>query len=335
MTKRLDKSGLQIDPTYVDFIENAALPGTGISPDTFWTGLAALVNDLGPKNRALIDHREELQQQIDQWHIDHKTNGNDHPHDETSYAAFLQDIGYLVPEGPDFEIDTQNVDPEIAQIAGPQLVVPITNARFALNAANARWGSLYDALYGTDAMGDLPAVKSAAKSYDPARGARVITWGRAFLDETVPLQGRSWVGVGALSVVDGNLRAGDTPLATPSQFAGFNGPVDAPTDIVLLNNGLHIIINVNRAIEIGASDSAGICDIHLESALSTIMDCEDSVACVDAEDKVLAYQNWLGLMRGDLTADITKANKTTTRRLHDDLTFTTPNGGTLTLRAAL
>ncbi|MDQ7069515.1 MAG: malate synthase G [Rhodobacterales bacterium] len=328
MTRRLDKSGLQIDPNYVDFIENTALPGTGISPDCFWDGLAELVNDLGPKNRALLDRREELQQQIDQWHIDHKTDGTNAAHDETSYAAFLQDIGYLVPQGPDFEIDTQNVDPEIAKIAGPQLVVPITNARFALNAANARWGSLYDALYGTDAMGDLPAVKS----YDPARGARVITWGRAFLDDAVPLQGRSWAGVGPLSVVDGNLRAGDTPLAMPAQFAGFNGPADVATDIVLINNGLHIIINVNRAIEIGASDSAGICDIHLESALSTIMDCEDSVACVDAQDKVLAYQNWLGLMRGDLSADITKGTKTTTRRLHDDLTFTAPDGGALTLK---
>lgn len=324
MSKYISKSDLSVDPAFADFIDNDALAGTGISSDTFWNGLAEIARDLGPKNRALLEKREALQQLIDQWHIEHR----EQDHDAAAYTAFLQDIGYLLPEGADFTIDTANVDPEIASIAGPQLVVPITNARFALNAANARWGSLYDALYGTDAMGDLPV----SKTYHYARGARVIAWGRSFLDQSCPLAQGSWEDCDPLKILDGHLYVGSTPLANGAQFVGFDGNADKPTKILLKTNGLHICLYINKLTPIGVSDSAAISDIRLESALSTIMDCEDSVAAVDAEDKVLAYGNWLGLMRGDLTADLTKEGQTTTRRLNDDLNFTTPTGGTLTLK---
>lgn len=321
---RIEIDGLKIAPELADFVENQALPGTGVSADTFWGGLAKLVHELGPKNRALLAVREKIQSQVDEWHI--KDRGQ--PHDSAAYQDFLRDIGYLVPEGEEFQIDTQNVDPEIASVAGPQLVVPVMNARFALNAANARWGSFYDALYGTDALGDLPS----AGGYDAARGARMIAKGRAFLDAAVPLADASWSDIMSLSVAGGQLRAGDAGLADPSQYMGYIGDADAPRSIILKNNGLHIIIDIDPDSPIGSTDSAGISDIRLESALSTIMDCEDSVAAVDAADKVIAYRNWLGLMRGDLSETVTKGDKTFTRVLNPDLTYTDRSGEPVTLK---
>jgi len=318
MTKYIERDQLKIAPQLVEFIETEALPDTGVASDVFWAGLSKLVHELGPKNRALLQKREDIQSQIDAWHVARRGQ----PHDAAAYEAFLREIGYLVPEGPDFEVDTANVDPEIAKIAGPQLVVPIMNARFALNAANARWGSFYDALYGTDALGDLPS----GRGYDAERGARVIAKGRAFLDQAVPLARGSWSDISALSITQG------LGLANPAQLVGFTGDAAAPTSVLLKNNGLHIILDVDATSAIGKSDAAGISDIRLESAMSTIMDCEDSVAAVDAEDKALAYRNWLGLMRGDLTETVTKGDKTFTRALNPDLTFTDVNGGDITLK---
>ncbi|WP_299894690.1 malate synthase G [uncultured Ruegeria sp.] len=315
MTDRQTLSGLQIDPVLAEFIETQALPGTGVSSQKFWAGMARMVSELGPKNRELLAKRAEIQSRIDGWHMSRK--GQNTNADE--YEAFLKEIGYLVEEGDEFQIETANVDPEIALTPGPQLVVPITNARFALNAANARWGSLYDALYGTDAMGDLPA----SGGYDAARGARVVAWAKAFLDDAVPLASGSWADVTELGVTDGVL----TPaLGDPAQFAGFGGSADKPDFVLLKNNGLHIQIMIDPTSNIGATDPAGIADVRLESALSTIMDCEDSVACVDATDKVVAYGNWLGLMKGDLTEEVTKGGTTFTRKLAEDLSFTTSSG---------
>jgi malate synthase len=318
MTKYIERDQLKIAPQLVEFIETEALPDTGVASDVFWAGLSKLVHELAPKNRSLLQKREDIQSQIDAWHVARRGQ----PHDAAAYEAFLREIGYLVPEGPDFEVDTANVDPEIAKIAGPQLVVPIMNARFALNAANARWGSFYDALYGTDALGDLPS----GRGYDAERGARVIAKGRAFLDQAVPLERGSWSDISALSITQG------LGLANPAQLVGFTGDAAAPTSVLLKNNGLHIILDVDATSAIGKSDAAGISDIRLESAMSTIMDCEDSVAAVDAEDKALAYRNWLGLMRGDLTETVTKGDKTFTRALNPDLTFTDVNGGDMTLK---
>ncbi|NOC44098.1 malate synthase G [Ruegeria sp. HKCCD7559] len=315
MTDRQTLSGLQIDPVLAEFIETQALPGTGVSSQKFWAGMARMVDELGPKNRELLAKRAEIQSRIDGWHMSRKGQNTD----AAEYEAFLKEIGYLVEEGDAFQIETANVDPEIALTPGPQLVVPITNARFALNAANARWGSLYDALYGTDAMGDLPA----SGGYDAARGARVIAWAKAFLDDAVPLASGSWADVTELGITDGAL----TPaLGDPAQFAGFGGSADTPDFVLLKNNGLHIQIMIDSTSNIGATDPAGIADVQLESALSTIMDCEDSVACVDAADKVVAYGNWLGLMKGDLTEEVTKGGTTFTRKLAEDLSFTTPSG---------
>ncbi|CAD0183555.1 Malate synthase G [Ruegeria sp. THAF57] len=315
MSSRQARSGLQVDTILAEFIEGKALPGTGVSADTFWDGLSRMVAELGPKNRDFLAKREELQGRIDAWHVDRK--GQDH--DADAYQAFLREIGYLVEEGEDFQIETANVDPEIASTPGPQLVVPITNARFALNAANARWGSLYDALYGTDAMGDLPS----AGGYDEARGARVIAWAKGFLDDAVPLAAGSWADVPKLRVEGGALVPA---LADPSAFVGFGVEAEKPDFVLLKNNGLHVKIVVDASSNIGAADPAGIADVHLESALSTIMDCEDSVACVDAEDKVVAYGNWLGLMKGDLAEEVTKGGTTFTRKLSDDLTYITAGG---------
>ncbi|MDB2420963.1 malate synthase G, partial [Paracoccaceae bacterium] len=265
-----------------------------------------------------------LQSQIDDWHTARKGQ----PHDAGAYKAFLQEVGYLIPEGADFEVETSNVDPEIATISGAQLVVPVTNARFALNAANARWGSLYDALYGTDALGDLPV----SGGYDVARGARVIAWGRALLDQSVPLTGASWAAVKSLSVKDGVLLVDGAGLSDATQFVGFGGDGAAPTSVLLRNNGLHLIVEIDANSPIGSTDLAGIADIRLEAAISTIMDCEDSVATVDAGDKVLAYRNWLGLMRGDLTEEIVKGGKSFTRKLNPDLRFAAADGGEVTLK---
>ncbi len=315
MSGRETRNGLQIAWQLADFIENRALPGTGVSSESFWAGMARLVDELGEKNRELLAQRARIQGRIDGWHIANAGK----VHDASAYEAFLREIGYLVEEGPEFEIDTDNVDPEIALTPGPQLVVPITNARFALNAANARWGSLYDALYGTDALGDLPA----AGGYDATRGARVVAWAKAFLDDAVPLAQGSWADVDRVSIDNGVL---EPALADPAQFEGFGGPANDPSFLLLRNNGLHIQILIDPNSEIGATDPAGISDVRLESALSTIMDCEDSVACVDAADKVVAYDNWLGLMKGDLAEEVTKGGKTFTRKLADDIAYTTANG---------
>ncbi len=321
MSGMQERHGMKVADTLVSFVEDKALPGTGVDADAFWAGLSGLVNGMGDENRALLEKRADLQGRIDAWHVANKGKA----HDEAAYEAFLREIGYLLSEGNDFEIETQNVDPEIANVPGPQLVVPITNARFALNAANARWGSLYDALYGTDAMGDLPE----GKGYDAARGARVIAWGRGFLDQTFPLAEGSWNDCTALRVEGGALVPA---LKDAAQFAGYDGEADAPTKILLENNGLHAVVVIDKAGNIGKGDQAGINDIILESALSTIMDCEDSVACVDSEDKVTAYSNWLGLMKRDLAEEVTKGGETFTRVLNEDLAFKAPDGSGLVLK---
>ena len=319
MTDFVNKAGLNVAAELATFVEDAALPGTGVSADAFWTGFSGIVHELGPKNRALLVKRSDIQAQVDEWHVARR--GQDH--DAVAYTDFLKEIGYLVPEGAPFSIDTANVDPEIAMLPGPQLVVPIMNARFALNAANARWGSLYDALYGTDALGDLPT----GKGYDAERGSRVIAWARGHLDQAAPLASGSWADIDGLSVVDGALMAGGTALADPSQFAGQNGG-----SYYLRKNSLLVEIRVDGSTPIGQADKADISDVWLESALSTIMDCEDSVAAVDAEDKVVAYTNWLGLMRGDLKETFEKNGKSMTREMVGDRTFTAPDGITVTAK---
>ncbi len=313
MSDRIEKHGLQVDHRLVAFLEEKAIVDTGVSADAFWKGFSAIVHDLGPRNAALLERREDIQEQIDAWHIANRGA------DAQTYQAFLRDIGYLVPEGPDFAIETTQVDPEIASIPGPQLVVPITNARFALNAANARWGSLYDALYGTDALGDLPS----GKGYDAARGARVISWGRAHLDAVAPLASGSWADIESLNVEQGALVPA---LRDPSHFAGYLRDAKCPLQVLLRVNGLLLEVLVDPTSEIGAQDKANISDIRLESAMSAIMDCEDSVAAVDAEDKIVAYGNWLGLMRGDLAEEVTKNGKTFTRALNPDQTYMAPDG---------
>ena len=324
MTTRVERAGLQIASELADFIETEALPGTGVTAETFWTGFSELVHDFGPRNSELLEAREALQTQIDDWHIRHR----DRPHDHEAYAAFLEEIGYLLPEGDDFEIDTSNVDPEIAAVPGPQLVVPITNARYALNAANARWGSLYDAFYGTDAIGSLPPPGG----YDRGRGARVIARARVFLDEAFPIEGASHADARRYHVSNGQLLVDDKPLMQPVKFVGHRGHPRAPEAVLLVNNALHVELVFDRTSPIGARDQAGLADIRLEAAVSAIMDCEDSVACVDAEDKVEAYRNWLGLMKGDLTATFRKGEETVERALHPDLVCTGPDGEEISVK---
>ena len=318
----VQKSGLQVADELAAFAENTLLPGTGVAPGDFWAGLASLVDRFGPRNAEALAKREELQAAIDKWHVAHRNA----EFDPAAYRAFLEQIGYLKPEGPDFQIDTANVDPEVATISGPQLVVPVMNARFALNAANARWGSLYDALYGSDAMGSLPE----GKGYDAARGAEVIAWAKNFLDQAVPLSGASHADVTGYAVKAGKLVAstdkGETGLTDPASFAGYIGDTAAPKGIVLVHNGLHIIIDIDPSNTIGKTDRAGVADLRLESAMSAIMDCEDSVAAVDAADKVVAYGNWLGLMNGSLQETFEKGGKQMTRRLEDDIAYTAPDG---------
>ncbi|MDC0657267.1 malate synthase G [Leisingera sp. SS27] len=321
---RVEKQGIQVAPELAEFIEKQALPGTGVEAEAFWKGLAELVNGFGAENRMLLAKREEIQAKIDAWHIANR----DKPHDHEAYKAFLTEIGYLLPEGGDFEIETQNVDPEIALVPGPQLVVPITNARYALNAANARWGSLYDGFYGTDAMG-TPAPKGG---YDKGRGARVVARARVFLDEAFPINGASHADVRRYHVQDGQLLIDDLPLAQPEKFAGYRGNPKAPEAVLLRNNGLHVELLFDRAHAIGARDQAGLADVRLESAMSAIMDCEDSVACVDAADKVQAYSNWLGLMKGDLEAELEKGGKTITRRLNPDFGYSAPDGSAMSVK---
>ena len=325
MATRIDRHGLQIDQTLFDFIEGQALPGTGVEADAFWSALSTLAHDFGPRNAALLGTRDDLQQKIDEWHIRHRNQ----PHDHEAYKAFLTEIGYLLDEGDDFEIATANTDPEIASVPGPQLVVPITNARYALNAANARWGSLYDGFYGTDAMG-TPAPKGG---YDKGRGARVVARARVFLDEAFPIEGGSHADVRRYYVNNGALLIDDMPLAQPEKFIGYKGHPKAPDAVLLRNNGLHVELVFDRTHFIGSRDQAGLADVRLESAISAIMDCEDSVACVDAEDKTLAYANWLGLMKGDLADTFEKGGKTVTRALNPDLTYTAPDGkGEVTIK---
>ncbi|MFT6023866.1 MAG: malate synthase [Ascidiaceihabitans sp.] len=324
MTDFIAKSELRVAPELATFIETAALPGTGVDVDAFWTGFSKLVHERGPQNRGLLEKREAIQAQVDAWHVEHRGAN----HDAAAYKAFLQEIGYLVPEGDKFEIDTANVDPEIASVAGPQLVVPITNARFALNAANARWGSLYDGFYGTDAMGSTPP----AGGYNQGRGARVVARARVFLDEAFPIDGTSHADARRYSVRKGALMVDDCPLDHPEKFVGYKGHPKAPSSILLRNNGLHVELVFDRTHSIGSRDQAGLADVVMESAVSAIMDCEDSVACVDAEDKVAAYTNWLGLMRGDLEETFSKNGAQMTRKMADDREFVTPDGGAMTIK---
>ncbi|MCJ2135182.1 malate synthase G [Methylobacterium sp. J-026] len=322
-------SGLVVTAELRSFLDTEALPGTGIDADQFWSGFAALVRDLAPRNRALLDRRDGLQADIDSWHRDYRGR----PHDPAAYAAFLTRIGYLQPEPGAVRVTTEHVDAEIAAIAGPQLVVPISNARYALNAANARWGSLYDALYGTDA---IPQDGAPGTGFDPARGAAVVARTRAFLDATAPLSVGAWADAEGFSVADGRLAVAlgagrSAGLTGGADLAGFTGDAAAPTALLLRHNGLHIEIVLDRSSPIGRTDPAGIADVVLESALSTIMDMEDSVAAVDAADKVAVYRSWLGLMRGDLVARLSKGGRTLERRLAEDRTYTAPDGGRLTL----
>ncbi len=324
MAQRIEKHGLQVDARLADFIDTRALAGTGLKGADFWQSFSDIVHDLAPRNRALLDSRDALQAQIDAWHVARRGQ----PHDAAAYKAFLEEIGYLLPEGEDFQITTQNVDPEIASIAGPQLVVPITNARYALNAANARWGSLYDCLYGTDAMGSV-APKGG---YDRGHGARVVARARVFLDEAFAIKGTSHADARRYHVHDGALLIDDHPLVEPAKFVGYTGNPKAPDSVMLVNHGLHVELVFDRAHPIGSRDQALLADVRLESALTAIMDCEDSVACVDAEDKVQAYGNWLGLMQGTLSEAVSKGGLTFERRLNADRVITGADGAEKVLK---
>lgn len=324
MTARIQKGKLAIAKELYDFIENEALPGSGLDSDTYWKNFEQVVVDLSPKNKTLLAKRDELQAKIDEWH-------RNNTFELEAYKAFLTEIGYLLPEVEDFQITTENVDEEIALLAGPQLVVPVRNARYCLNAANARWGSLYDALYGFDVISEEGGAEKG-KGYNPKRGEKVIAFAKNFLDETFPLAQGSHADVTQYTV-EGNalvvtLKDGSTTtLADGSKFVGFNGEADAPTEIVLKNNGLHALIQIDANSPIGQTDAAGVKDVVLEAAVTTIQDLEDSVAAVDAEEKVEGYRNWLGLMRGTLEESIEKNGKTITRKLNADRTFKNLEGG--------
>jgi len=317
-------SGIEVDRALRAFVEEEVLPGTGVDAERFWFGFSALLRELTPENRRLLRKREDLQALIDARNV--SLEGQVPTPEEEE--AFLREIGYLVDPPPPFEIGTSHVDPEIAEIAGPQLVVPVNNARYALNAVNARWGSLYDALYGTDALGDRPA----GGGYDPKRGARVIAWGRAFLDEIAPLAVGSHAHAGSYRIVDGQLATSMGALADHSLLAGWRGAAEAPDAILLRHNNLHAEIVIDRRHPIGREDEAGVADILLESAITAIMDCEDSVAAVDAEEKIGVYRNWLGLMKGTLSARFPKGGREIERRAESDREYQAPGGETLTLK---
>ncbi|PWQ97501.1 malate synthase G [Leucothrix arctica] len=327
----IQKNGLTVAQVLYDLINDDILPGTDIRTDDFWLSFETIINDLSPINKQLLEKREHIQQQVDGWHREHSGQ----QHDSVAYKQFLNDIGYIVPEGDTFSITSENVDAEIATIAGPQLVVPVMNARYALNAANARWGSLYDALYGTDVIDDSNGAE-VTKAYNPVRGEQVIGYAKTFLDEAALLVTGSHKDATAYSVVDGKLHitltdGTTTSLTDEEKFVGYNGATTSPNTVVLKNNALHIELSIDPSKPIGQQDSAGINDIILESAITTIQDCEDSVAAVDAEDKVQVYKNWLGLMKGDLTEVMQKNGKTITRALHPDREYLSPTGDSFTV----
>ena len=331
MTDRVQVGGLQVAKVLFDFVNNEAIPGTGVSAEQFWKGADAVINDLAPKNRALLAKRDAIQAQIDAWHQARAGQA----HDAVAYKAFLQEIGYLLPEPADFSITTENVDEEIARMAGPQLVVPVMNARFALNASNARWGSLYDALYGTDVISEENGADKG-KGYNKVRGDKVIAYARAFLDQAAPLQGASHVDATAYRIESAQLvvalkNGGTAGLQNSAQFIGFQGAAAAPKAVLLKHNGLHFEIQIDPSTPVGQTDAAGVKDVLMEAALTTIMDCEDSVAAVDAEDKVVIYKNWLGLMKGDLAEEVAKGGSSFTRTMNPDRVYTKADGSPLTL----
>ena len=330
MTDRIKHGTLEIASDLHDLVVNRIIPGTGIAADKFWSELEKVASDLMPKNKALLAKRDQIQAQIDAWHQARQGKAID----MVEYKAFLTEIGYLLPEGDAFQVTTANVDAEIARIAGPQLVVPVMNARYALNAANARWGSLYDALYGSDVISDEGGAEKGG-AYNPKRGAKVIAWARQLLDDAAPLASGSHADSQKYSIVDGKLvvktTAGETGLKNPEKFVGFSGDAAAPKGILLVNNGLHIEIQIDASHPIGAEDAANVKDLLLESAVTAIQDCEDSVAAVDAQDKVVAYGNWFGLMKGDLAETMEKGGRTITRTLNPDRSYTAVDGSALTL----
>ncbi|CRM60262.1 malate synthase G [Pseudomonas sp. 44 R 15] len=331
MTEHVQVGGLQVAKVLFDFVNNEAIPGTGITADQFWAGADKVIHDLAPKNKALLAKRDDFQARIDTWHQTHAGQA----HDPVAYKAFLQDIGYLLPEAADFQASTQNVDDEIACMAGPQLVVPVMNARFALNASNARWGSLYDALYGTDAISEADGAEKG-KGYNKVRGDKVIAFARAFLDEAAPLSAGSHVDSTGYKIVDGklivSLKGGsNSGLRDDAQLIGFQGPAAEPIAILFKHNGLHFELQIDASTPVGQTDAAGVKDVLVEAALTTIMDCEDSVAAVDADDKVVIYRNWLGLMKGDLAEEVAKGGKTFTRTMNPDRVYTGVDGNDVTL----